>query len=1596
MSEQTSPLHDPTGARTVPFGRRGEQFHLGEALRELARPISIAIFVAIIALGGYLRLTHVNWDDNDGPWNSNGKVAAVSGHLHPDERFLTQMADGTKAPSSILNYFDTDTSALNPYNINNNGQKQSTYVYGDLPLFMNKFFASHMHVLTLGALPNYDNYDHYNRAGRVLSALFDIATIAVIFLLGRELMNRYVGLLAAFLYAVSAFPIQNAHFFVVDPFVAFFATVAILFAVRSAKHGRLRDMALAGTAAGLAAACKITAISLLPVIVLAIGVYAWPAVKPYVAPLWYGRLRRYEREQNGHRLDAAVGRFALGSVIALAAAFVAFRIAMPYAFKSPDLLDFFIWKRGSLLSVPVLYPDIMSHHWLQDQVDQRNLLAGAAFPPNVQWIGRSKWLWPLQQMVSWGMGPALGITAWLGVIFAIVLFIRKRQGVWLVPLAWVIGYFGFMGYQFSLYMRYFLPLYPTLAVLAAVLLYHVWQWAASGAPFEIFGRFARYLEPARSATSFAARTGVAVVVVLTLLMGLAFYHIYTKPVTRVSASKWVYENVPAGSVIGHEHWDDEVPFNVAGVPPKQYGSVEFKNFDNDSPQHVQDLLSNLDQVDYIALSSERLSGTIPRVPAVWPVTSKYYETLANGELGFEKVAEFDSFPSVLGVTLNDTAAEESYSVYDHPRVVIYKRTDAYSSDKARQVLGADAFVPGVSALPKNLSQNGIEFKPDVLLKQVRGGTWTNIFHPGNVVNDHPLFFWLLAMELAAFALVPLATVVFRGLPDRGFLLTKPLGILGLSYLAYAPASYGLLDFTRGEIAAGLSLMILVGIATGLLWRDEVEGFVRERWRFLLFAEAFFLLLFVGSYWLRMQNPDLWHPARGGEKPMDFAYFNGVLRTTDLTQGPIDPWNAGGYLNYYWFGQFIGATVTKLTGIVPEVAYNLVVPMFFSLAGAATFSLAYNLAEATRRLMKRRPGGLPIGRRGPIIAGVIAVFLVMLSGNLAAVDVFTHNVMTQATCNQGGDHCSGITAFLSGTKAILFGDGSFRRLVYSYDWWGPSRALTVVDPSKEVTPITEFPFWTFLFADLHAHLMAIPFAMTAAAVGLGAVLNFSRINRSDARTKEFASWTMVAIIALIVGALRWINSWDYPSFMVIGAAAVFIGERAKEGRVNLRMLVMGALKCFVMLVLTFVFFAPFVRNYSSAYGSVNRSDQTTDFTDYFSHFGIMLIVMSGFVMFMLLRAVSRSHTFRSAFVRRGSRGTHEAEVATGALVVVGALIVVMACTQRWGVTGLSFVGLVAVAILAWRELRRPTPTAPIMLFVYAMLALGLGLSGGVELFTLDGDIGRMNTVFKFYLHVWMMWGVVGAFGLWYVFAVLRPQESLVQRARAMTPSMPLSAAPRYAFGAIAGIVLLLALVFPYFGTRARIHDRFFPDQGASNNGMDYMDKAVYTDQESRTGKGGEHVLKYDRDGIDWLRENVSGTPTEIEGITPLYHYGSRISIYTGLPTVLGWDWHQSQQRVKFASGIQARMSDVNTFYTTEDVQQARDLLQKYGVQYVVVGDVERNYYPKAGIDKFNSGLGGSLELAYQNPGMQIWHVIPQDQLSATTSENSDGLTASTAP
>ena len=167
-----------------------------------------------------------------------------------------------------------------------------------------------------------------------------------------------------------------------------------------------------------------------------------------------------------------------------------------------------------------------------------------------------------------------------------------------------------------------------------------------------------------------------------------------------------------------------------------------------------------------------------------------------------------------------------------------------------------------------------------------------------------------------------------------------------------------------------------------------------------------------------------------------------------------------------------------------------------------------------------------------------------------------------------------------------------------------------------------------------------------------------------------------------------------------------------------------------------------------------------------------------------------------------------------------------------------------------------------------------------------------------------------------------------------------------------------LVYPVMATDVRLDDRF-NGIGPGIDGEAYMDDAVYRN------RGMTLEFATDRPGIEWLRNHVEGAPVIVEAQWDLYTWANRISIYTGLPTIVGWDWHQTQQRHEYRWEVQRRRNAVNNFYTTSDVAEARDFLDEFRVRYVYVGELERGAYPPSGIEKFAS-----------EPGLNLYPVFTQ--------------------
>jgi len=297
--------------------------------------------------------------------------------------------------------------------------------------------------------------------------------------------------------------------------------------------------------------------------------------------------------------------------------------------------------------------------------------------------------------------------------------------------------------------------------------------------------------------------------------------------------------------------------------------------------------------------------------------------------------------------------------------------------------------------------------------------------------------------------------------------------------------------------------------------------------------------------------------------------------------------------------------------------------------------------------------------------------------------------------------------------------------------------------------------------------------------------------------------------------------------------------------------------------------------------------------------------------------------------------------------------------------LSIYGLflfVLATSAAWRlgrRSRRSTMSAPAM-FLSAIVLTGLGLSVAVELIAIANDIGRMNTVFKFGFQAWVLWGIGAA-----VSATMLAAEW--RRRWAGKAGQPLRlAAAAWAAGFLA--LAAASATYPFLATRARWKDRFTPSDGFTLDGQAYMRSARHQE------RGIQFALAPDLDAIHWLERAIAGTPVIAEGRAPEYTWGSRVSTNTGLPTILGWNWHERQQRAALPAVVVARRAaDVDAIYTDLDASRVAATLARYRVEYVYVGDLERIYYPEAGLAKF-ADHPDRWQRVYQQGGVTIYRVI----------------------
>jgi 4-amino-4-deoxy-L-arabinose transferase-like glycosyltransferase len=467
--------------------------------------------------------------------------------------------------------------------------------------------------------------------GRALAALFDLGTVGLTAALGRRVYGERVALLSAAFVALAVGHVQQARFYISDVPLAFFALGALLAAARLAGRGRWNHAWLAGVWAGLAAGTKFSGT------LLALPLAAACALAP-VAPS-----RRWRRA-----LACGLGALA------------AFALTNPFA-----LVDFpMFWRNVAV---------------------QGAIARGALDVPFTrQFHGTWPYLYPMSQQFRWAMGWPLGLIAFSGLTYALWRAVRRppRPAEWVI-LAWTVPGFAFFGALYARFPRYLLPFIPLLVIYGARLINDL-----------------IHLRPLRSATNalLTIRPYLFLYLYLSIyllylsLSSLSLLAMYRAPHPWLSASAWIHDHVPPGSVIAVEQWDHPLPLDATG-----YVVRELPVFEEDGPEKWATIEGTLAVADVVVMASKRGYATLARWPERYPTTARYYRALFEGELEFEPVACFARHPHLGPVALVDDPAagldfslpeicrpqapvvlrlgrlDESLVVYDHPQVLVFRR-----------------------------------------------------------------------------------------------------------------------------------------------------------------------------------------------------------------------------------------------------------------------------------------------------------------------------------------------------------------------------------------------------------------------------------------------------------------------------------------------------------------------------------------------------------------------------------------------------------------------------------------------------------------------------------------------------------------------------------------------------------------------------------------------------------------------------------------------------------------------------------------------------------------------------------------------------------
>jgi len=799
--------------------------------------------------------------------------------------------------------------------------------------------------------------------------------------------------------------------------------------------------------------------------------------------------------------------------------------------------------------------------------------------------------------------------------------------------------------------------------------------------------------------------------------------------------------------------------------------------------------------------------------------------------------------------------------------------------------------------------------------------------------------WWLALSAFGLAVLPLTIRIFKHLPHAASAFARPLGLLLVGYLFWQGATFGLLSNRASSI---LGLLIVVATGAWLAcWRESVDlpSFIQANRPQVIATEVLFTLAFLGWVVVRAFNPDI----SATEKPMELAFLNGVLRSEQFP--PLDPWLSGYAISYYYFGYVIAGMLAMLTSTPAQFAFNLMIPSLFALTATGAYAVGTSLASGTTRQR--------IGQ------GAIAVTLVLFLANLQPI---------LGTLNAHRMISPEVHQYFN-VKDMPQPYESRRLFPDDHMWWFQATRI-VGTPSAQPNgraedyTINEFPCFSFVLGDMHPHILALPFVFLA----IGFALNLLRAPMPLSLTTLRRDPLTIGSVALLFGSLGFLNAWDMPTFLFVLASGFLVHRLLDTGALAqpvIREVVYGFIGALGVAIVAYLPFYLAFRSQASGLGLVIVHTQLRHFVLFW---GPLYLLTATFLLY----------AFASSW-RGGPADWTRSRPLWGGIVLLGAICFALEAP----VIGLTLPLLVVALALGQRYLLAPTvfpaePSPPVEaesapptprptrrrraatepieiacgayplvwprehLFALVLAFTGLLLIMGCELLFIRDLFGnRMNTVFKLFYQAWICLALAGAYALPYLFRSLRGNL------------------PGTAWLAVVTLVLASTLLYPVGATLNTTGDF---RRVATLDGLTFWAR-------NRPG---------DAEAIRWLRDNARGAPVVVEAVGGSYQQQfGRVASMTGLPTLLGWPFHEQQWRGSFEEQGK-RQPDVEAIYGCRrannrcepsggNAAQLQAILDRYGVTYVYIGPSEREAYGQIDLARFNQ----TMDVAFRNNDVVIY-------------------------